>query len=98
MSRGTLSGSLADQQSGQSMRSKLDTPQAIASMVVLVVVGAMFFLLMPMYIGALADYAHFGNEQIGNLTFFELIGVASASLTSLFWIRKADWRYQEKAI
>jgi predicted MFS family arabinose efflux permease len=75
------------------MRSRLDTPQAIASMIVLVVVGAMFFLLMPMYIGALADFAHFGNEQIGNLTFFELIGVASASLTSLFWIRRADWRY-----
>ena len=63
------------------MRSKLDTPPAIASMIMLVVVGAMFFLLMPMYIGALADFAHFDNEQIGNLTFFELIGVALASLT-----------------
>ena len=75
------------------MRSMLDTPPAIASMIMLVVVGAMFFLLMPMYIGALADFAHFDNEQIGNLTFFELIGVALASLTSLFWIRRADWRY-----
>ncbi len=75
------------------MRSKLDTPPAIAAMVVIVVVGAMFFLLMPMYIGALADFAKFDNEQIGYLTFFELIGVAFASLSSLYWIRRVDWRY-----
>jgi len=53
----------------------LDRPSAISAMVVLVVVGAMFFLLMPMYIGALTDYAGFDVKQIGNLTFFELIGV-----------------------
>ncbi len=70
----------------------LDRPSAIGAMVVLAVVGAMFFLLMPMYIGALTDYAGFDVEQIGNLTFFELIGVALVSLSSLAWIRRVDWR------
>ena len=74
------------------MGNMLDRPSAIGTMVVAMVVGAMFFLLMPMYIGALSDYAGFDNQQIGNLTFFELNGVALASLSSLFWIRRVDWR------
>jgi predicted MFS family arabinose efflux permease len=74
------------------MASVLNRPSAIGTMVVSMVVGAMFFLLMPMYIGALSDYAGFTNQQIGNLTFFELSGVALASLSSLFWIRRIDWR------
>ena len=37
--------------------SALDRPSAISTMVVLAVVGAMFFLLMPMYIGALTAKA-----------------------------------------
>jgi MFS family permease len=74
------------------MASMLDRPSAIGTMVAAMVVGAMFFLLMPMYIGALSDYAGFSNQQIGNLTFFELSGVALVSLSSLFWIRRIDWR------
>ena len=74
------------------MSAAVDRPSAIAAMVVLAVVGAMFFLLMPMYIGALSDYAGFDSKQIGNLTFFELIGVVLVSVSSLLWIRRLNWR------
>ncbi len=70
----------------------LNSTSAIGAMMVLVIVGAMFFLLMPMYIGALADHAGFDGAEVGNLATIELLGVALISLSSLAWIRLANWR------
>jgi len=70
----------------------LDSRTTVSALICLFIMGPMFFLLMPLYVGALADYVGLNNQQIGTLTSLELLGSCLASLSGLFWIRKIDWR------
>ncbi|MGI9292601.1 MAG: MFS transporter [Pseudomonadales bacterium] len=70
----------------------INSPYAILGMICLLVMGPMFFLIMPLYVGALADHVGLDNQQIGALTSVELAGSAVSSLLALFWIRRFSWR------
>jgi hypothetical protein len=74
------------------VQSELDSPATIAALICLFILGPMFFLLMPLYVGALADDVGLNNTQIGTLTSVELLGSCFASLSGLWWIRKINWR------
>lgn len=65
---------------------------AIAGAIAVMVMVPMFFLVMPIYVGALADDLGFTNAQIGYLISVELGSVALASFTALFWLRSINWR------
>jgi MFS family permease len=71
---------------------RLDSGATLSALICLFIMGPMFFLLMPLYVGALADDVGLSNQQIGTLTSLELLGACLASLSGLFWIRKANWR------
>ena len=49
-------------------------------------------MIMPVYVGALADSYGFDNRQLGWLTSSELSGQAVAILIALYWIRRLSWR------
>lgn len=57
----------------------------------MMVLVPMFFLVMPVYVGALADDLGFTIAAIGKLISIELGAVALASLTALFWLRRVNW-------
>ena len=71
---------------------ELNSRATIAALICLFVMGPMFFLLMPLYVGALVDHLGLSTQQVGTLTSLELLGSCLASLSALFWIRKIDWR------
>lgn len=49
-------------------------------------------MIMPIYVGALADSYGFDNRQLGWITSSELSGQAIAILIALSWIRRLSWR------
>ena len=74
------------------IKSDLNNPRTIAGAVGVLVMVPMFFLVMPMYVGALSEDYGFSNDQIGYLISIELGGAALASFTALFWLRRINWR------
>ena len=72
--------------------SDLNSPKAIIGAIGVMVMVPMFFLVMPMYVGALSDEYGFTHAQIGYLISIELGSAALASLTALFWLRQVNWR------
>ena len=69
-----------------------NSAKSIAGAIAVMVLVPMFFLVLPMYVGALADDFGFTSAQIGYLVSIELGGAALASLSALFWLRRTDWR------
>jgi len=74
-------------------RTELDQPRALIGLISLLVMGPMFFLLMPLYIGALVDYLGLSEAQAGLLTSLELLGTSAAAVMAVFWIRRLSWRH-----
>ncbi len=72
--------------------STIDSPVTIFSLAGLFIIGPMFFLLMPLYVGALADDIGLNHQQIGIITSLELVGSCLASLSGIFWVRRSHWR------
>ena len=70
----------------------INSPKAIIGAIGVMVMVPMFFLVMPMYVGALSEDYGFTNSQIGYLISIELGSAALASLTALFWLRQVNWR------
>jgi len=73
-------------------RTELDRPRALIGLISLLVMGPMFFLLLPLYIGALVDYLGLSEAQAGLLTSLELLGTSAAAVMAVFWIRRLSWR------
>ncbi len=71
----------------------INSPASILGAIGVMVMVPMFFLVMPIYVGALADDFGFTNAQIGYLISIELGSAALASLTALLWLRKLNWRH-----
>ena len=68
-----------------------DTP-SIAAAVGCFAIAVQVFMIMPIYVGALADSYGFDNRQLGWITSSELSGQAIAILLALAWIRQLSWR------
>ena len=69
-----------------------DDPRVIGAGVVMAVIGPIFFLLQPFYVGALADVLGFNAQQIGWLIGAEISGTAIASIAAFFYVRQLNWR------
>lgn len=69
----------------------INNPSAIAGAIAMMVLVPMFFLVMPVYVGALADDLGFAIAAIGRLISIELGAAALASLTALYWLRRVNW-------
>lgn len=65
---------------------------SIAAIIGCFSIAILIFLLMPIYVGALADSYGFASEQLGILTSVEMLGQVVASLSAVYWVRKISWR------
>ena len=64
----------------------------IAAAITLMVVGPMIFLLLPLYIGAIADSYGYPEDKLGLFASAELLGIAVSSSIAPMWINKINWR------
>ena len=70
----------------------MDRKQVILSAVVLSAVGALFYNLLPMFLGVAQDYRELDNRGIGLLSSMFFAGYTLTTSTAFFWIRRINWK------
>jgi MFS family permease len=70
----------------------MDRKLVILSAVVLSALGALFYNLLPMFLGVAQDYRQLDNESIGLLSSMFFAGYTLTTSTAFFWIRRINWR------
>lgn len=70
----------------------MDRKRVILSAVALSALGAMFYNLLPMFLGVAQDYRELDNQGIGILSSLFFAGYTLTTSTAFFWIRRLNWR------
>jgi len=70
----------------------MDRGQVILSAVVLSAIGALFYNLLPMFLGVAQDYRELDNRSIGLLSSMFFAGYTLTTSSAFFWIRRINWR------
>lgn len=77
---------------GQVALTAADQPRAIASAVILAVIGIALFMAMPVVVGAWSDYAGLSDQQAGLLAAIDSGGGIAASLFVSVILGRVNWR------
>ncbi len=70
----------------------MDRKRVILSAVVLSALGALFYNLLPLFVGVAQDYRELDNKGIGLLSSMFFAGFTLTTSTAFFWIRRINWR------
>jgi predicted MFS family arabinose efflux permease len=65
---------------------------AILAAVALSALGAMFYNLLPLFVGTAQDYRGFDDESTGLISSVFFAGYTLTTSTAYFWIRRVNWR------
>lgn len=66
--------------------------RATIAAIVLSVIGAATFLLMPVLLGAAVTAFNFSESDVGGVAALLMAGNALSAASALFWVRLLDWR------
>jgi predicted MFS family arabinose efflux permease len=69
----------------------MDAGTVIAAALIVSAIGALFYNLLPLYIGAAQDYRGLDNKQIGFLSSAFFLGFNVVTISAFFWIRNVPW-------
>ena len=69
-----------------------DRKLVILSAVALSAVGAMFYNLLPLFLGVSQDYREMSDRDAGLLSSMYFAGHTLTTITAFFWIRLLNWR------
>jgi DHA1 family inner membrane transport protein len=70
----------------------VDRPRAILSLLLVASVTEAMFLVLPSFVGALTDVLHLSPGRTGLLGSADLAGIALATATGPWWLRRIPWR------
>lgn len=70
-----------------------DQWQTIAAAIAFMIVGPAIFLIMPVFIGALAEGFGFNDRQLGFMGSADLMGMAMASIVMVKMVRARNWHW-----
>lgn len=70
----------------------MDRKRVILSAVALSALGAMFYNLLPMFLGVAQDDRGLDNQSIGILSSLFFAGYTLTTSMAFFWIRRLNWR------
>ncbi|NNK98537.1 MAG: MFS transporter [Xanthomonadales bacterium] len=70
----------------------MDHKLAILSAVVLSALGAMFYNLLPLFVGVAQDYRQLDNRSVGALSSMFFAGHTLTASSAFFWIRRINWK------
>jgi predicted MFS family arabinose efflux permease len=70
----------------------MDKKNVILSAVGLSALGAMFYNLLPLFLGVAQDYRELDNRDIGLLSSLFFAGFTLTTMTAFFWVRRVNWR------
>jgi len=70
----------------------IDRPTALGALLLVATVTEAMFLLLPSFVGALGDDLHLSTTRTGVLASADLTGIALATATAPWWLRRVSWR------
>ncbi len=76
---------------GQISQNPMDRKLAILSAVALSALGALFYNLLPLFVGVAQDYRELNNRSVGLLGSVFFAGYTLTTGTAFFWIRRINW-------
>jgi predicted MFS family arabinose efflux permease len=71
---------------------EIDRSVAVLALILASSVTEAVFMLLPSFVGALADVLHLSDQQLGILGSADLAGIAVSTATGPWWVRRARWR------
>lgn len=74
------------------MRTTANHPLALASLLMVAMMGASILTLLPLWVGALTDLNLYSQQQIGWLAAADVVGIFAASASAIVWVRRLAWR------
>ena len=75
----------------------MTTSRSALLAVLLTVVGAAGFLILPVILAAVVARFEFGEAEVGFLASAIMTGATVAAVSALFWVRNVDWRKAVRA-
>jgi predicted MFS family arabinose efflux permease len=78
--------------SNQTQLNAMDAPTVIVAAIVVSAVGALFYNMLPMYMGAAQDSKGLDNAALGFISSAFFFGYNVVTLSAFYWIRKWNWR------
>ncbi len=75
-----------------SRNNPMDRLSAIFSGILISALGAMFYNLLPLFLGTAQDFRELSDQAAGILSSSFYVGFALTTSTAYFWIRKFNWR------
>jgi predicted MFS family arabinose efflux permease len=69
----------------------MDAATVIVAAVVASAIGALFYNVLPLYLGSAQDYRGLDNRAIGFLTSAFFLGYNLITISAFFWIRQLNW-------
>lgn len=70
----------------------IDAPIAIFAALALAAIGAIFYNILPMYVGAAQDFRGWSMSDAGLMGAFFFVGYTLVTISAFFWARKISWR------
>jgi predicted MFS family arabinose efflux permease len=71
---------------------EIDRPAAIVALLLVASVTEAMFLILPSFVGAIGDVLHLSAQRTGLLGSADLAGIAAATATAPWWLRRVSWR------
>jgi predicted MFS family arabinose efflux permease len=69
-----------------------DSAPIIIAALAISAIGALFYNILPLYLGSAQDFRQLGNREIGFLTSAFFLGYNAVTIWAFFWIRRWNWR------
>jgi predicted MFS family arabinose efflux permease len=75
-----------------STKNAFDSTSIILSALAISAVGALFYNVLPLYLGTAQDFRELGNREIGFISSAFFLGYNAVTIWAFFWIRRWNWR------
>jgi predicted MFS family arabinose efflux permease len=77
--------------SGTVKKNTMDAATVVTAAIVASAIGALFYNVLPIYMGTAQDYRGLDNREIGFLSSAFFFGYNVVTISAFFWIRRLSW-------
>ncbi|MBT8058479.1 MAG: hypothetical protein KJO33_02720, partial [Gammaproteobacteria bacterium] len=71
----------------------MDRARVILAGVVVSALGALFYNVLPLFLGTAQDFRELSDPSVGLLGSVFYVGFTLTTVTAFFWIRRWNWRW-----
>ncbi len=72
-------------------KNSMDAGTVIAAALIVSAIGALYYNLLPLYLGVAQDYRGLDNREIGLLSSAFFLGYNIVTISAFFWVRNVSW-------